>query len=731
MTSRSQTPKTLQFPITGMTCQACAQHIEKALRSVPGVLEARVEFASRQASVTSEATPPDALRAAVEGAGYGVPENIEGERPLVEDVAYLDRSEILEAKRLSADLLRVVFFGVAAVVAGTAFDRPTLAFVLGSLAIGWGGARLITSGVRSGLRRAPDMNTLVGLGVVAAWVASGLALRNPELFGAPVPHLRAGLMILAFVLLGRWLEGRARRNTGIAVRRLLDLTPARARVLLRGVETEVPLSEVKEGQLVLVRPGERIPVDGKVLDGETEIDQSMLTGESAAIPHGPGDRVHAGTLNGTGALSIQTTETGSRTAIGRIAAAVHQAQGSRAPIQELADRTSAVFTPIVLSIALLSVVAWLASGATPAEAMARLVAVLVVACPCALGLATPTAILAATDRGAKIGVLIREARVLQLLAGVDTILFDKTGTLTIGKPVLTRVEARGERSEEEVLAIAAAVERFSEQPLARAVLRAAKEKRLTAPIASDFRAHPGRGVSATVEGREVRIDSPRAAQEAHGPALSLPENGRGETLAIVSIENKLEAILAFEDEIRPETPRALEELRARGIEIGILSGDNPAAVAATAQALSISLAEGALRPEEKAARIERLRASGKRVAMVGDGINDAVALAAADVGIAMGGGADVAIEAADAALLSDDPGLLARMAELSRRTMSTIRTNLVWAFSYNLVALPVAAGALAPWTEWRLPAQWGAAAMALSSVLVVANSLRLRSARLG
>ena len=521
------------------------------------------------------------------------------------------------------------------------------------------------------------------------------------------------------------------------MRALLDLAPPTARVLRRGEEIEVPLAEVKPGNLVLLRPGERVPVDGEILSGASSLDESMLTGEAMAVERGPGERVHAGTLNGHGALNVRATGIGERSVLGRIAAAVHAAQGSKAPVQRLADRVSAWFVPMVLLVAAATLVAWLAAGAGWETALARVVSVLVVACPCALGLATPTAVMVATDRGAREGCLFRDAGALERLAGANVLVLDKTGTVTLGRPTLRRVVilGDGDLDEAELLRLAAAVERSSEQPLARAITAAAGERGVPPAAARDFRAEPGRGVRGLVGERTVWLGSPRAAEErglgTEELAMRVEEVSReGATPVVVAVDDVARGLFALGDPPRPESARAVRALEEAGLEVLLLSGDHPNVVRAVARELGIARWEGALRPEDKAERVRELRTAGRGVAMAGDGINDALALTEADVGFAMGGGADVAIEAADGALLRDDPSRLPVLIRLARRTMGTIRANLAWAFGYNVVALPLAAGVLAPWTGWAIPAPWSAAAMAASSVLVVSNSLRLRWARL-
>ncbi|MCZ6597858.1 MAG: heavy metal translocating P-type ATPase [Planctomycetota bacterium] len=730
---------TLRLPVAGMTCQACALAVERALRGVPGVERADVSFGSRTATIERDpdrASGPK-IREAIERAGYRVPEDVaEGARSLEADIRFAEEAEAAFARRTLRDARIAVVFGGLVIWLANEPGSGELPFVLSIPVVfvaGWG---ILSSGLKAALRLAPDMNTLVAMGALAAWISAALAPWLPEVFGHRHHHLHAAVMILAFVLIGRWLEGRARTRAGGAVRALIDLAPPTARVLRRGEETTVPLAEVKPGNLVVVRPGERVPVDGTVMDGRTSVDESMLTGESYPVERGPGDRVHAGTLNGLGSIRIQAAGVGEASVLGRIAAAVHAAQSSRPPVQRLADRVSAVFVPLVLAVALTSLVLTVLAGAPWEVAVSRLVAVLVIACPCALGLATPTAVMVATGRGAREGVLIRDAGAIERLAAIDAMVLDKTGTLTEGRPSLARVLVMPGHDEPMVLRLAAAVERGSEQPLARAIREAAAERGLDVPPAKGFAADPGRGVSGTVEDREVWIGSPSAATDQALVTEAATERvaritESGETPVLVVVDGAVAAAIGLTDRPRASSASAIERLHALGISTRILSGDHPAAVGAVARELGVDEFEGQLSPTDKAARVDALRAEGRRVAMAGDGINDALALERADVGIAMGGGADVAIEAAECALLRDDPLALATLVVLARRAMSTIHQNLVWAFGYNVLALPLAAGALAPWTGWSIPAHWAALAMSGSSVLVVANSLRLRWTRLG
>ncbi len=725
----------LRLPVTGMSCQACAHAVERAIRSVDGVRRAEVNFGSRTATIERdpELATGRAIRTSIERAGYGVPADAgEGARSLRADLDFAERAEVSDRRRGAREAALAVVLGVPAAVAVGLEEPGPWPLLLATPVVFVAGWRILTSGWRAARHLAPDMNTLVALGAVSAWLSAAAAPLAPEVFGHGVHAFRAAAMIVAFVLIGRWLEGRARARAGGAVRALLELAPPGARVFRAGRELEVPLAEVKRGNLVLVRPGERLPVDGTVLDGRSTLDESMLTGESFPVEVGPGDRVHAGTLNGLGALSVQAERIGADSAVGRIAEAVHMAQGSRAPVQRLADRISAVFVPLVLAVAVASAAGWLASGAGWSVALAHVVSVLVIACPCALGLATPTAVMVATGRGARDGALIRKAAAIETLARIDVLALDKTGTLTRGEPKVARiVPLDPEVPEDELLRLAAAAERGSEQPLAQAIRAPAEERGLAVPDADDFTAEPGRGVRATVEGRNVWIGSPKAAAEAElvGPTIQTAIDGvtaRGETPVLIALDGRIAACLGVTDRLRETSPAAIEHLRALGIEPRILSGDHSAAVAAAAATLGVEEHEGQLTPEDKAARVDELRRAGRAVGMAGDGINDALALEAADVGIAMGGGADVAIEAADCALLRDDPVVLVELVKLARKTLRTVRQNLAWAFGYNLLALPVAAGALAPWTGWSIPPAWAAAAMSASSVLVVTNSLRLR-----
>ncbi len=724
----------LTFPIAGMTCQACANSAEKALLDIAGVESATVNFGSRTATLLHAGPAPAhaQLAATLGELGFSLPAEGGLGAGVERDTAFAQAQETAE-RRAQARSFAIAAASTVATLGAGLLDAPAGSDVLlAAPAVLIAGRSILTQGLRAARHRAPDMNTLVGLGALVAWGSALGAILAPEVFGSSGGHARAATMILSFVLLGRLLEGRARSRAGDAVRALLDLAPPLARILRLGEEVEVPLHEVKPGNLVLVRPGERIPVDGTVFQGSSSVDESMLTGESFPVTKDPGERLWAGTLNGTGALSMKATGIGAATALGRIAEAVHHAQGTRPPIQRLADRVSAVFVPAVLACAAATLGAWLLAGAAAADALGYAVSVLVIACPCALGLATPTAVMVAAGRGAREGLLTRDAAALERLAQIDTVAFDKTGTLTAGAPELRSVEQpAGAPPEDEILALVAAVERLSEQPLARGLVNAAQARGLAIPPATEFEAQPGRGVGATVGGKRVQIGSPAAAQAWGAPPaliedLTDPIIARGQSPVLVLLGVEPVAALGLFDAPRPESAAALAGLAGLGLHVLLLSGDHESPVRALAEELGLEDARGRLSPTDKADIIRGMRAAGRRVAMVGDGINDAPALATADVGIAMGGGADVALEAADCALLVDDPSRVATLIRLARRTRSVIRANLFWAFLYNTMGIPLAAGLLVPVWGWSIPSSWAAAAMAASSISVVASSLRLR-----
>jgi P-type Cu+ transporter len=618
--------------------------------------------------------------------------------------------------------------------------HPLLQLALAAPVVLWGGWPFFVRGARSVANRALNMFTLIALGTGAAFLYSAAAALAPGLLpasaaahgGAPALYFEAAAVIVTLVLVGQVLELRARAATGHALRALLDLAPKTARRIADGGEHDVPLEHVQPGDRLRVRPGEKVPVDGVVVEGQSAVDESMMTGEPAPVAKAAGAAVTGGTVNGTGGFVMEARRVGADTVLARIVALVAEAQRSRAPIQRLADRVSAWFVPAVIAVALATAALWALVGPEPRlpHALTNAVAVLIVACPCALGLATPMSIMVAAGRGARAGVLVKDAAALEALASVDTLAIDKTGTLTEGRPRLVAVAAP-EADEDEVLRLAAALETASEHPLAGAVVAGARARDLAIPSVSGFQSITGRGIVGTADGRAVAVGS-RALLRDRGIAtdaldpIVTPMGAAGQTAVFVAIDGVAAGILAIADPPKAHARRALDGLRAEGLRVVMLTGDTGATARAVAGPLGIDAVEAEVSPEGKADAIRRFRAEGRSVAMAGDGVNDAPALAAADVGIAMGGGTDVAIEAAGITLLKGDLRGLVRARRLATATLRNVRQNLFFAFAYNALGVPVAAGLLYPWTGWLLSPMLASAAMSLSSVSVIANALRLR-----
>jgi Cu+-exporting ATPase len=585
------------------------------------------------------------------------------------------------------------------------------------------------------------MNTLVALGTGSAFLYSLVATVAPTLFArngiAPDVYYEAVIFIIGLVLAGRAIEARARRKTSGALRKLVTLLPPVARVERGGAWIEMPLAQVRSGETVVVRPGERIPVDGIVTDGASEIDESMLTGEPLPVAKSAGDQVVGGTVNTTGSFRYRATSVGADSVLARIVRLMHEAQSSRAPIQRLADTVSAVFVPVVVGIAITTFVAWyfLADTAALPRAIAAAVSVLIIACPCAMGLAVPTAVMVATGRGAELGLLIKGGGILQRAGDVNTVVFDKTGTVTEGTPKVRRVIALASAQENDVLRAAASLERHSEHPVAAAVVRAASERNLALEPVTGFRSHTGSGVSGKISNREVAVGNAQLMRElkfrvdgaAHSIDTHLAEGG---SELYVAIGGRLVGVIVVSDSIRPSSREAVERLRSMGVDVVLLTGDRRPAAEAIARQAGIDRVFAELLPRDKVEQIRQLQATNRVVAMVGDGINDAPALAQSDVGISMPKGTDIAIEASDIALMRSDLRGVPSAISLSRRTMETMKQNLFWAFVYNVIGIPIAAGVLFPVTGLMLSPIIASAAMAFSSVSVVMNSLRLRRARL-
>ncbi|MBX3443414.1 MAG: copper-translocating P-type ATPase [Planctomyces sp.] len=619
-----------------------------------------------------------------------------------------------------------------------------LQFALATPVVLWAGWPFFVRGWRSIVTRRLNMFTLIAIGTGAAYAYSVVALLRPGVFpesfrmhGVVELYFEAAAVIIALVLLGQVLELRARQRTGSAIRELMSLAPATARVVRDGEEREIPLADVRAGDELRIRPGEKVPVDGLVLDGRSAVDESLLSGESLPVEKSPDDELIGGTLNTTGTLLMRAERVGSETVLSRIVQMVAEAQRSRAPIQRLADLAAGWFVPAVVAVAALAFLAWGAFGPEPrlAHALVSAVAVLIIACPCALGLATPMSIMVAVGRGAREGVLVKTAEALERLEAVDTLIVDKTGTLTEGRPRLTDVVTTGVESESELLRLAGSVETYSEHPLARAIVEGARGRGVALSPVEAFESITGGGVAGRVDGREVLVGraehlADRGVRELAAADVPASLRDQGRTVMGVAVEGRLAGWLAVADAIKPTTPEAVRTLHGLGLRLVMLTGDHERTARRVADELGIDEVRAGVRPEEKRRYVEELRAGGAVVAMAGDGVNDGPALAAADVGIAMGTGSDVAIESAGLTLLHGDLLGLATAVRLSRATMRNIRQNLFFAFVYNAVGVPIAAGALYPAFGLLLSPMFAAAAMSLSSVSVIANALRLRTQRL-
>ena len=742
-----------ELAITGMTCASCVRSVELALAAVAGVETAEVNLANERATVRLDASGAelDALVHAVERAGYGalvIPEGDAARAAAVEDERAL-RQRYVESLRRRL-IVAAVLAGVAVVLSMAAHVIPELEhadwraytlFLLATPVQVWAGAPFYRAAWNAARHGTTNMNTLIAVGTTAAYGLSVVATFLPGIFYANGLEPHANLYyetssaIIALVLAGRFMEARARAHTGDSIRALLALGAKTARVRRRGgVEEDVPIDQLMAGDVILVRPGETIAADGLVLAGASAVDESMLTGESIPVEKAAGDDVTGGTLNTTGALRVRAMRVGTDTTLAQIVRLVEDAQGSKAPIQRLVDQVAAIFVPIVFVIAGLAFVLWSLFGPTPGltHALTAFVAVLIIACPCALGLATPTAIMVGTGRGAARGILIKSAQALESARGIDTVAFDKTGTLTVGRPEVTDLLSCSDFGEDEALRLIASAELRSEHPLARAVLEAARAKGLVPSEPGHFESFPGQGVHAVVDGHDLYVGN-KAFAVAHGFAelgdgLLAHHESAGKTPLIAAIDGKPLAVLALADVPRSAAAEAIADLRAMGLRTLLVSGDTRRTALAVAQALGIDDVRAELRPDGKAAIVAELQRAGRKVAMVGDGVNDAPALAQADLGIAIGSGTDVAIASAGIILVGGDPRGVPRALRLSRKTVGTIRTNLFWAFFYNVALIPLAAGALYPFLGIVLSPIFAAGAMAISSVTVVTNSLRLRGA---
>ncbi|WP_377190837.1 heavy metal translocating P-type ATPase [Ruegeria meonggei] len=734
-------PQTTQLKITGMGCASCVGRVEAALRNVPGVTNAAVNFATETAQVTHD-TPLRALTQALTDAGYPAhAANNQTDMAKSEEAHALTRATLLAA--LLALPVFVLEMGGHMIPAfhhwvhGTigAQTSHLIQFALTSVLLIGPGRVFYAKGIPSLLRGSPDMNALVALGTGAAYLFSVTATFAPQILprGSANVYFEAASVIVVLILLGRMMETRAKGRTGAAIRKLVGLQPKTARVEVDGIFIDRPIADIMVGDTLQIRPGERVPVDAEVLEGTSYVDESMITGEPVPVGKSSSDQVVGGTVNGTGALRVRATRVGADTVLAQVIQMVEQAQGAKLPIQGLVDRITAWFVPAVIGAALLTIVVWLIFGPVPALPMALVtgVSVLIIACPCAMGLATPTSIMVGTGRAAELGILFRKGDALQQLQQAKVVALDKTGTLTLGRPELEHVTTINGFERADLLRLAAAVEAHSEHPIATAITRAGPAE---LPPVTQFASLTGLGVQAVADGHDILIGSPRLMLQNGIDLTDLkPEADQfaseGATPLYVAIDGQAAALLAVSDPIKPGTVQALDRLHAMGLTLAMVTGDNARTAQALADTLGIDHVTAEVLPDGKLAAITALRDQFGALAFVGDGINDAPALAAADIGVAIGTGTDVAIETADVVLMSGDLRGVANAVEISRRTMRNIRQNLGWAFGYNIVLIPVAAGALYPFSGHLLSPALAAGAMALSSVFVVANALRLRRVR--
>jgi Cu+-exporting ATPase len=739
-----------ELAIEGMTCASCVRRAEKAIAAVPGVLSASVNLASERASITllpSAETLAD-VESAIRKAGY------EPHRLDTSAAAPRSREETRAAERqalmrdlIIAGLLTAPVFAIEmAMHAVPAFHHWLAAegflhglaiaeFLLSGIVLFGPGLRFFRKGIPALLHFAPDMNALVILGASAAFGYSTVATFLPSLLpsGTANVYFEASAVIVTLILLGRYLEARAKGRTSDAIRKLIGLQPTTARILRNGVAMEVPVGDVQRADVIDIRPGERLPVDGTVEGGASYVDESMVTGEPVPVLRATGANVIGGTINTTGSFTYRATRVGADTLLAQIIRMVEHAQGAKLPIQAMVDRITGWFVPAVIAAAALTFLVWLLLGPEPALGLALVnaVAVLIIACPCAMGLATPTSIMVGTGRAAELGILFRKGDALQTLRDATVIAFDKTGTLTEGRPRLTDLQTVNGFSRQEVLALAAAVESRSEHPIATAIVTAARTERLDVPAVAEFEALPGLGATGTVLGRQIAVGAGRYMERlAISPAVLAAEAARianeGKSPLFVAVDGRLAAALAVADPVKPSTPGAIKALQDLGLKLVMLTGDNRDTAAAIATSLGMDEVVAEVLPGGKVDALRKLKADGQRVAFVGDGINDAPALAAADTGIAIGTGTDIAIESADVVLMSGDLQGIVTAVGMSRAVIRNIGQNLFWAFAYNVVLIPVAAGVLYPVSGTLLSPMLAAGAMALSSVFVVSNALRLR-----
>jgi len=738
----------VNFELGGIHCPSCVIAIEKVLSRTEGVLDVNTNFDSKRATVNYDpnAVNPDVLASLVRKLGYTANEVAE-EKEIEEPSATMEE----EVEDLRLRLIVAAVLTLPVVILGMiprAMPPSPLAyiqFVLTGAALFWSGRRIMRSAWGAVYNRASDMNVLIAIGTLSAFLYSSVATFAPELFirHGVEPHVyyETASVIITLILLGKLLEAKARSHTSDAIRKLISLQARTARVILDGREEDVPIEEVRVGDLLVVRPGEKIPVDGVIREGFSTVDESMITGESIPVDKQPGDQAIGATINKTGSFVMEATRVGRDTVLAQIVRLVRQAQSAKPPIQKLADVVAGYFVPVVICVAITTFVVWYIAGPPPSisYALVTFVAVLIIACPCALGLATPTAVSVGTGRAAEHGILIRSIEALEIAGRITTVVLDKTGTVTTGTPALTDVIPAQSVDADELLWLAASAERFSEHPIAQAILEGVRsrakneewiaEKQLGS--AKRFEALPGGGIRATVDSRDVlvgtaKLMSSEGVDITEFEPIATKLQDQGKTAMFVAAESRVIGVIAVADTVKPGSREAVEELQNMGLEVVMITGDNAQTAQAIGRQVGIDSVIAEVLPEEKASRVKSLQAQGKTVAMVGDGINDAPALAQADLGIAIGSGTDIAIESSDITLISGELKGVVTAIRLSRATVRNIKQNLFFAFVYNVIGIPIAAGVLYPATGLLLNPIIASAAMALSSISVVTNALRLR-----
>jgi Cu+-exporting ATPase len=731
------------FSIKGMHCASCVMVLERSLKKVDGVLQATVNLATEKATVTYDPAKvtDDKLSSAVSNVGY---QALINEEIKTEDAEQKEKQQELRALRfkviVSLVLGSLILWGGFPGLMKTApmiLQNFWVQLLLATPVQFWAGFAFYRATISALKHRTANMDTLVAIGTTVAYVYSVFVTVLPQLVTKvgiePMPYFDTAAIIIGLILLGRYFEAKAKAGTSEAIKKLIGLQAKTARVLRDGKEIDLPMSEVIIGDIIRVRPGEKIPVDGIIADGESSIDESMITGESMPVDKAKGDVVVGATMNKTGSFTFKATKVGGETMLAQIIKLVQEAQGSKAPIQRLADMVSSYFVPVVLMLAILTFAVWYIFGPAPTLlfALLNMVAVLIIACPCAMGLATPTAIMVGTGKGAEHGILIKDAESLETAHKINTIVFDKTGTLTKGQPEVTDIVSFGSIDKDELLKLAGSIEKGSEHSLAEAIVKAAEAKQFSLSKVEKFQAIPGHGVEGIINGKRIifgnkRLMDKESIDTSHASKQISDMEDSGKTVMMIGTENKLVGLIAVADIIKESAKEGLLALQKLGIEVAMITGDNKRTANAIGQKLGIERILAEVLPDQKEAEVRKIQAEGKVVAMVGDGINDAPALAAADVGIAIGTGTDVAIEAADITLINKDLRSVAMAVVLSKKTMRTIRLNLFWAFSYNVILIPVAMGALYPFFHLLLNPIFASVAMATSSVSVVSNSLLLK-----